>query len=1237
MKLLTCLVAATLCALPAHAFNPPKDTAGALTIEIADPGEVKALGQPVAVPVTLTNASDAPLSGALAMAVTDDWRVEGEASRPFALAAKATQTLAFTVVAGNDSYAALYPVHARATLRSGEGAPLTAHAVLLVNVTGGAVASNKKAGFEPALRVPKRGVLRLDEAAPWHASIAVHDQPVAVMPAGWHGHDETTGASMGFTEIDRGEQRRALGVHPPYKKGWGESLVDWRVTLPAAEAVFFESATAIRDSDSKREGASDGVEFKVQVSEGAAFKTLFERFSAAQRWQPLRVDLSAYAGREVTLRLVTGPGPAHNTSCDSSFWAAPILRAGPPPAVESPPLRAARRDHALAAARAALGGRVSAWAWMLESEAGRTGAAVAAGPNGIVDAFFAFTDGKREVVFDGFALEIDGVPVASGPAGWACEAVEQRFAAARGVLTHRVLKGDQPVAVQAEVWAQAGALRVAFAMPGAIRDARGEPRFTALSIGPASEKARRVYAGFGNVIQDPGRFDLRAGGFTLSTRHVGMDFANGLSLVQASDLFPDMLHVDPDQQRYALVAHHDATLSFIPSAHGAFAAARVYRGLAGFQPAGGVSKLLGRMCLDQWGGDYRKAADDLEKAGRYGLNDAIFVKHVWQRWGYDYRLPEIYPPSGSLEDFRAMAGAAKRQGMLFCPHDNYIDYYPDADGFSYDHIIFNRDGTPQKAWFNKGRQALSYRWLPTAFFPALEKNLQLMNDGFAPTSCFVDVFSAIPPMDFYDRQGRFYPKMVTAERWGAAFDRIREVLGDHAPTLSEAGTDALIGHLDGGQSDHEPWLPELKTQGHGADFRWRMPAGDAERVPWHDMASHGAFVLFAGGLGGRYDGGDDPLLHGYASDDYLSLTALGGRNPMCDGPFSRPAVMTYWLLHGLCAELARAELLAHEFADDDIHRQSVRFSNGFAHVNRGATDWQVAGQTLPRYGLVARAGEQSVSIARRAGVISALATSPGELFADARPPAASTPCVRTRVMAVDDLGGGNFRVRIEWVVLRPVAPELRAFMHFAEDRAEGGESIAFQGSLKLDPAMLAQPGTQVTESVVALPATARPGSVFALRYGLFDPRPGGDRLRLDASLDSGRRAKGGLLHVDAGANNPLALRWENEPADPNLAARAERVNTVGKVVDFGPVATNGAFRLRHRGDAWELTPLPDSHAFNVTLDLAQLGAAGKRVESVSAVDIAGQPLGAVSVRQDGARADFAIDGRAFSYRLRLAR
>jgi len=51
----------------------------------------------------------------------------------------------------------------------------------------------------------------------------------------------------------------------------------------------------------------------------------------------------------------------------------------------------------------------------------------------------------------------------------------------------------------------------------------------------------------------------------------------------------------------------------------------------------------------------------MEMAARYGATDAMFVKPVWQRWGYDYRLPDICPPEESHKDFCAMVEACKRQ------------------------------------------------------------------------------------------------------------------------------------------------------------------------------------------------------------------------------------------------------------------------------------------------------------------------------------------------------------------------------------------------------------------------------------------------------------------------------------------------------------------------------------------------------------------------------------------------
>ena len=894
---------------------------------------------------------------------------------------------------------------------------------------------------------------------------------------------------------------------------------------------------------------------------------------------------------------------------------------------ESEGAHGARVEAALKAAREALTGEAVEWAWRLKSDGEALGAAVVPGPNGLADAVIAFADPQRALVFEGFSVEIDGKPVKPGDV----QKVDRHFENAQGTLRHQLATGDRTFSFESRIWAEGGALRVAFSMPGTVRDLRGTPRFSRLMIGTASAKARRVYAGFGNVLQNPGRFELEGGGFTLATRHAGVDFDNGLSLVEATDIFPDSFVVDPDARRYALTVHHDATFSFIPSAHGAFAAARTYRGVAHFQPAAGVSRSMGRMCLDQWDGDYADAARGIEEAARYGVTDALFVKHVWQRWGYDFRLPDIYPPAGKWDDFQAMVAACKRNGILFCPHDNYIDFYPDADGFTYADICFDSAGRPVKAWYNKGRQAQSYRWLPTAFSARLESNLAQEKQGFAPDGCFVDVFSAMAPMDFYDQAGRFHPKTETAQKWGEAFDLIRNTLGGNGPTISEAGHDALIGHLDAGEADHDGWLPPSTPKGPEAG--WRMPADDAERVPWHDMASHGSFLLLGGGLGWRYAGGQSDLLHGYGSDDYLCDTVMGGRNPMSEGPFSRRTVMTYWLLHDLCAKLARSEMLSDEFANDDIHRQTVRFSNGgLVRANRSGTDWQVDGMDLPQYGFAARSGDCEVSVARRNGVVSALARSGGFLFADARPTVLDAGQVLPRVLKVEDSGDGNIRLQIEWHVLRPVAAGYQPYLHFVDEKSTAPERIAFQGGIRLDTSLLSKPGTYVSEAEAQLPATHGAPAKFSIRYGLFNPADGGRRLNLVAPLDGGKRARGGEVLVENAAGKS-SVTWHPEPPDPELAEIYKKLTTANKTVDFGPVATDGAFRLSLSGSNWSLIPLPLSGSFDVELRLDQLNAAARQVTKITALDIDSHPMGQPVFTQAGRDVRFKTSEGVFAYRI----
>lgn len=142
--------------------------------------------------------------------------------------------------------------------------------------------------------------------------------------------------------------------------------------------------------------------------------------------------------------------------------------------------------------------------------------------------------------------------------------------------------------------------------------------------------------------------------------------------------------------------------------------------------------------------------------------------------------------------------------MLSCPHDNYIDFYPDARNFSYDSVVFDKNGQPVPAWYNKGRGAQSYRWLPQAFMPWLKENMRQLRSGFAPDSLFIDVFWPLRHSMLMIAQGYSIPLTQTVTEWRNAFDTCRALLGNQAPMISEAGTDALIGSLDAGEADHFP-------------------------------------------------------------------------------------------------------------------------------------------------------------------------------------------------------------------------------------------------------------------------------------------------------------------------------------------------------------------------------------------------------------------------------------------------
>lgn len=1145
------------------AFNPPVDKAGPLTVRIEGPQTVTEIETPQAVKVMLENGGSASVEGEVRLQLIDRWRCEPAGTVPFAVAAGESVTVDFTLTAGNGTYAAHYPIHALARFSSG-GQEWTAHPILVFETSWPTAAPTAPQVAWQAWNVRAPRTLALWRL-PVHRSVfRVFDQQPQVMPASWSGSEPE---SRGSVRVQAGQRlgasaRDAVGIHPPWFEGRaGTAWIEYPLALPAAEPIRLTFASAVTPG-----GTGDGVTFRVRVApldaaDGQAGEVVFERHSAATTWEEAEVDLSRYAGRRIRLQLESHPGEKKNTAFDQSYWAEPTLATGKrEPAPPFPPrddqdaqllgtLRVEQQDY-----------EVRVWP----------------GSKGLLDATVGFRSGSRQLFFRGFRVRLLGQRLDD-----AASAVELtdliREQVPGGVqVRHQFATADGDVMLTVRLFLENDTLKARFELSAApAARAWFAPHIEQLAVDRFSHTAQRVYAGHGNVLQRPESFRLAFDGHRLATSHVGFDFADSLSLVQAVDLPPEALEVDPASQHYSLHTAHNATLSFIP-ANDVWQASRHYRQTNGLKASAGVGQLAGRFVFDLWGGRYGQSGEQLQRAFRYGLTDAAVVWHNWQRWGYDYRLPEIYPPNpqlGTQAELLEMIEACRQAGVLFALHDNYIDLYPDAEGFSYDkNIAFSRGGTPVRAWLNEGRDAQSYRYRADQVEPFLQANLKTIAAELAPSAYFIDVWSSINPYDYWDADGRFVDRVFTRDSWARHFAWIRDLLGG-APQISESGHDQLIGWLDGAQTNH--LRVGQPREGRYSWSVWDIRCEDAERTCWFDAAHHDRFILHGAGYSSRYQAGLDANLHGIYSDDYIATEFLTGHPAMVSGPFSRDVVRKYWLTQDVMRALALQTIEKVEFFGDDLHRQHIRWSGGGeVWVNRGQTDWTVEGLVLPPYGLLANVptegGHARASISRRDGLIVETSAGTEHLYVNGRQPAGGPLRIQPRVESFRSAGPRRIELVVQWQVDDAIPAGYRPFLHFVDASGE----IVFQADYDAAALAAAQPGSTIEMPATAyMPEEAQAGQQWELRVGMYHPGDGGSRLRLSGPDDGTQRIR--LGSVGTGGDDPAAaLRWT--PLEPAADPFLERQNPQAKPIDFGPVVTAGGCRLSVQDQALLLVPLPYS-------------------------------------------------------------
>jgi hypothetical protein len=103
------------------------------------------------------------------------------------------------------------------------------------------------------------------------------------------------------------------------------SFGEFRLRLPDAEGLRFTASLGLRDLPDPKVDGGDGVTFRVLVDG----REVHARHHAVRQWEDVAVDLAAWRGKEITLRLLTDPGPAGRLDCDWAMWGEPRVSPDP--------------------------------------------------------------------------------------------------------------------------------------------------------------------------------------------------------------------------------------------------------------------------------------------------------------------------------------------------------------------------------------------------------------------------------------------------------------------------------------------------------------------------------------------------------------------------------------------------------------------------------------------------------------------------------------------------------------------------------------------------------------------------------------------------------------------------------------------------------------------------------------------------------------------------------------------
>ena len=1061
-----------------------------------------------------------------------------------------------------------------------------------------------EAAARPVL-VPDAAVISLDGIGAFEVGYAYRGKPEKQLPLGWTGHfHQDTGVACRWQGEVAG--KKALLLHCPWIGGTGVSFQQFTFKLPKVRRIELRGSTAM---GADAIGKSDGATFRVY----ADANKLLDVNRADAEWKPFSLDLTPYAGKTVTIRFETDPGPKDNPGWDFSLWGdRELVLEGyqPKPATHPDP---ARLDLARMLSRRA----------------------TVVPPSGF--------DGKTsvKVIGDKAILRYAGP---DGTLEYTWKRPDSADGAFFGEITLRArMKGDSPTQTR-----PANGARVEWTGPVKLLDSIWVPKPDSIAcvrdveIGgePAVVTVTGRIVGKSLVLDvacgKPVVKSFDAGSWLPALRRVPVPapyYSGQVSYLPTENLFVNAfldwtcsnasLH---DGVRANYGALTDGSRNTLKERVVYTAAWHLAEALPSIPnaPSPYLREVGEKVTLDVWGGSFDEIARKLEALHDLGLDKCIVLIHNWQRSGYDNALPMHYPANAGLggdEAMKKLVATARRLGYLIALHENYVDYYPNFDSFDPNDISLGSDGKPENAWFNAGTGIQAFAEKPNSILKFAGQQSSEIHRRYGTNANYLDVHSAVPPwfhVDFRaceDGAGMF-SRVWDVHRELYAFER--KTFG--GPVFGEGnnhwywsglldGVEAQFGTGWGwNQGTSAPLAVDFDllrihplqcNQGMGYYERWSEKIGWGRMPPITLLDQYRMQEMAYGHSGflGSTTWSSEPL----AWLEHHLTTPVSARFAASSPTSIRYEVNGKWLDSTAAAKAGV------------WNRVQVRYANGLTITANDSDElMEVEGHILPRFGWLARGAGVTAYTAVVGGA--GKAGQPTPMFLSDNPLAAlingrfvdyaetsdsvfanarnaldwDVLCPRriTPEASVFATAGREFRADYTWRVNSKLDKDYLCFVHFDDPSKPESERIRFQQDH----------APTVPTSQWKLKSTAYDGP-YTIR--LPDDLPDGDyvwyiglhlpkeaRVPLSGVDDGSNRIRLGILKVRDKGKSIAFERERGSDTEREKLYRAN-LNNLTWPVDFGTVRTDGSVLVRREGDEWVLRTWPRGRDMLVELSIAR--------------------------------------------------